>query len=737
MPLKSIHLISAYLLWCLGTYSLWLGEWEDVPPYPILIVILAFLAYFLSDHGPRFQLSPLVSNCLGIVILAKMLYDLVGNPQEALTALAHFLCYLQVAKWFRVKIPRDFMLLYLMSILQVAIGAILAKQSSFGIIITIYFLLSIWCGILFFLSCHQQVISQDKTADRLSPAGYLTVGNRAVSIWGSAMLLSLAIFWLLPRTAREIDLAVTGRNQQQWTGFTSVVSLENDSHVLENGEIAFTIVSVTDAAGNQVELPQDILWRGNVFSTYRSKQWKRTRVDGNLLRLPCRPPNVIGTGQWLMEIEKVADTGNVLLTPSGIVSAEVPRATNSVKVIPSEERIIVDDDVRRARLRYTVVINPATWAEGIVDNDLPENYLNAVRTPPSDLPRVEELARSLTSDLPADDVRGRIDRVYKHLTESGEYEYSLIAPPTNPTVEPIEDFLFNRKTGHCEFFASSLAVLLRHAGVASRLVTGFKGVDQNRAGGYYQVRQLYAHAWVEANLPNQHRWITLDPTPGEARTIGIEKQRSWWNLVTDIRDVFTRIWGYYIVNFSAEDQQRVLLAIRTNLVRWVGVPMTQSQEILTRAWKENSVLVVIAFIVAALAMAGLMYFAYRGLRQLWRRWRRSDSREETRRLEYQRWLDLLDRRQLLPDRSNTPHDIARIAQTSLAINPQTVRWETLPLAFAETWCRARFGHQELSDDTWRELDQARQELENHWLDSLTPSAAKSADRSLDGASSSR
>jgi transglutaminase-like putative cysteine protease len=716
MPLKSIHLISAYVLWCLGTYSLWLGEWEDVPPYPILVVILAFLAFFLSDHGPRFHLSPLISNCLGIVILAKMLYDLVDNPQEALTALAHFLCYLQTAKWFRVKIPRDFMLLYLMSILQVAIGAILAKQSSFGIIITIYFLLSIWCGILFFLACQQPVRGKDELPDQLSSAHYFSVGRRAISIWGGAMLLSLAIFWLLPRTAREIDLAVAGRNQQQWTGFTSVVSLENDSRVLENGDIAFTIVSVTDASGDPVELPLDILWRGNVFSTYRNKEWKRTRVDGTLLRLPCRPPSVIGTGQWSIEIEKVADTGNVLLSPAGIISAEVPRSSNSVKVIRNEERIIVDDDVRRARLRYTVVVDPSTWTAGIVDEDLPENYLEAVQTPPLGLPRVQELARSLTSDLPADNVRTRIDRVYKYLTESGEYEYSLSSLPTDPTIEPIEDFLFSRKKGHCEFFASSLAVLLRHAGVASRLVTGFKGVDQNRAGGYYQVRQLYAHAWVEAYLPDQHRWITLDPTPGEARTIGIEKQRSWWNLITDVRDVFTRIWGYYIVNFSVEDQQRVLLAIRTNLIRWIGVPMTRGQELLTRAWQQNALFVIIALVMAALATAGLMYLAYRLIRGLWQRWNQAHSPTETRRPEYQQWLDLLERHQLLPGPSHTPHDIARIAQTSLVTNPQTLRWETLPWAFAETWCRARFGHEDLTDDTWRELDQARQELESHWQD---------------------
>jgi transglutaminase-like putative cysteine protease len=727
MAIARLHLISAYLLWCLGTYALWLGEWEDVPPYPILIVLLAILAFALSDHGPRWQLSSLVSNCLGVVILSKMLYDLVDNPQEALTALAHFLCYLQSAKWFRVKIPRDYLLLYLMNILQVAIGAILAKQSSFGLIITIYFFLSIWCGMLFFLGCHLgEIRSAAPPPSRrgdLPTGSYLSLAGRSLRVWAGAMVLSLGIFWLLPRTAREIDLAVGNRSKEQWTGFSSVVSLENDSKVLENGEIAFTIVSATDASGHDVELPPDILWRGNVFSTYRSKEWKRTRVDANLPRGPSRAPSVIGPGQWLIEIEKVANTGNVLLSPAGIVGAEIPRANNSVKFIPSEERLIIDEDVNRSRLRYSVVVDPKAWTDGLVDHDIPPNYLQAVSVAPADLTRVADLAQRLTQDLPADDIKGRIDRVFRQLTESGEYMYSLQSEATSKDLEPIEDFLFERKTGHCEYFASALALLLRHAGVPARLVTGFKGLDQNRAGGYYQVRQLYAHAWVEAFLPSEQRWITLDPTPGEARTIGIERQRTWWSLIDDVRDVFTRIWGYYIVNFSMEDQQRVLLAARANIVRWVGVPMTMAQEILTRSWQQSAWLVISLLGIMAGAGVALVVMGVGFVRRRLARWRRTSRHQESRRPEYQVWLDFLESRQIRFDASHTPHEIAEQARTTLAASPVTARWSDLPPAFADSWCQTRFGHEEVRDEQWNQLDQSRRALQEAWTESAGSAAS--------------
>ena len=87
-------------------------------------------------------------------------------------------------------------------------------------------------------------------------------------------------------------------------------------------------------------------------------------------------------------------------------------------------------------------------------------------------------------------------------------EMSRVAP-----ADPLADFLFVRKQGHCEYFASSMAIMLRTLGIPSRVVNGFRTSEFNDVTGNYVVRASSAHSWVEAYFPGQG-WVSFDPTPG-------------------------------------------------------------------------------------------------------------------------------------------------------------------------------------------------------------------------------
>jgi transglutaminase-like putative cysteine protease len=78
--------------------------------------------------------------------------------------------------------------------------------------------------------------------------------------------------------------------------------------------------------------------------------------------------------------------------------------------------------------------------------------------------------------------------------------------------DPIVEFILDEREGHCEFFASAMAILLRLRGVPARLVGGYRVTEKNPIGDYYIVRERNAHAWVEAYLPGKG-WTTFDPTP--------------------------------------------------------------------------------------------------------------------------------------------------------------------------------------------------------------------------------
>lgn len=703
MRLRTVHLIAAYVLWCLGTYSLWLGEWEDVPPYPIAIVIAAVLAFFLTDHWKRLELSSWVSNTLGVFILAKMLHDLTRGSQEALTALAHFLCYLQVAKWFREKRRLDFALIYFMNILQVAIGAILAKQSTYGVILGLYFLLATACVTLFFLANHFRELDDWAPTDRIdlgTPAQgiYRRIARGAIACWLLAIPITLLIFWLLPRIPRDTELTAGSDIEQQWTGFSPVVKLDNETRIFENDEIAFTIQSAKDGLGEDVTFPEDILWRGSVFSNYTAGSWKRKIADANLDRKTCEWKESTKPTEWTIEIDRIISTGSILFAPAGVVAADT--TGRGIRHIPAEDRVVLDDGTSK-RISYKVVVDTNAWKSGLVGTDTPADYLEVTAEKPENMGQTRALVEQLIEGTAPDDVRERIKRVFDYLTLSGQYSYALSAPATAPGIDPIEDFLFERKTGHCEYFASSLAVLLRFAGVHSRLVTGFKGIDSNRVGGYDQVRQLFSHAWVEAYLPDQQRWLTLDPTPGQARAEMVERKRSIFDIFEDVRDVFTRFWGYYIVNFSVEDQRRAIVAATETAAKSIGLPLSVLQDKIRTLWKRQAWLVILLGLLLSTIIVAFFWSLALAWGYLRRRWRgRTGGLFEPRHPAYEDWLKLLDRLGYRRQPSQTPREFADQVGRHWARHPDTQHCADLPATFAELWYATRFSDSSPPDDAW-------------------------------------
>ena len=89
------------------------------------------------------------------------------------------------------------------------------------------------------------------------------------------------------------------------------------------------------------------------------------------------------------------------------------------------------------------------------------------------------------------------------MRDSGRFSYSLHMEVKDSSLDPVEDFLVNRKEGHCEYFASALALLLRSIDIPARVVNGFKGGDWNDLTQTMNVRQKHAHSWVEAYVGDE------------------------------------------------------------------------------------------------------------------------------------------------------------------------------------------------------------------------------------------
>ena len=104
----------------------------------------------------------------------------------------------------------------------------------------------------------------------------------------------------------------------------------------------------------------------------------------------------------------------------------------------------------------------------------------------------------------------RFSRIYQYTLDVGGHRSD----------SPLDDFLFTRKTGYCEHYATAMVILLRTLGVPARLVTGYFASEWNNFGHYYAIRQQDAHAWVEVWFPRSG-WITFDPTRGPRKRVPI------------------------------------------------------------------------------------------------------------------------------------------------------------------------------------------------------------------------
>jgi transglutaminase-like putative cysteine protease len=256
-----------------------------------------------------------------------------------------------------------------------------------------------------------------------------------------------------------------------------------------------------------VKSSQPVNLRGNIYDRFANNRWYRDQheaerhelVSGNWERADTR-----GSTSIQQTIEVVSDIDAVLVHAPGLSRLrfpapsireyddgvfELPRAIRADTAYSVESRIDVFDgryvDVsprRRLMTQYLL---------------LPDNASD----------RMQALAQQVTAN--ATTATEKAFALEKHLRENYQYSFDTIQ---YQGYTPLDWFLFEGKRGHCEYFASALAVMLRSVGVPSRLTTGFSLGERNPMTGYYEVRTMNGHAWVEAYIPDRG-WMMLEPTP--------------------------------------------------------------------------------------------------------------------------------------------------------------------------------------------------------------------------------
>jgi hypothetical protein len=296
-------------------------------------------------------------------------------------------------------------------------------------------------------------------------------------------------------------------------------------------------------------------------------------------------------------------------------------------------------------------------------------------------PRIDNLAQEITKN--ASTVYDQAMLVQNFLEKN--YRYTTVNLPQSST-DPVSTFLFSKKMGHCEYFATSMVILLRHLGIPSRLVNGFLEGEYNEIGDFYIVRQSDAHTWVEVYFGNG-LWVTFDPSPRDLGAGGASG--SFWHFLNPrkILDSISFFWDRYILIFSAQDQIDILSTIRDRYrdvnrkLREKTGKITNSTSSWRMSWEQYR------YPIVFVALFVLMLYAGHRFRKQ-QRWRMELIRSPI--LFYQQMLLQLQRKGLEKRPATTPAEFVDVVALTLPSASDDVA------SITSLFYKARFGNYVLS-----------------------------------------
>jgi len=561
----------------------------------------------------------------------------------------------------------------------------------------------------------------------------------------SALGVSAAFFAFIPRV--WVGAQVSLNNEQdrttglgRKTGLSSSIRLGDLGPVLESLERVFEI-QITNLKTRKVISAQEYaerlglaepLFRALILTSYKSGRWAVDPMDG-LHRRPFERRNA----SWEIEqqIQREPSDSAVLFCmghPLMLVDAR--------RQILGDLNELTDIVTRNDKKKDNGAISYSVFSK--LPEEQPLHYQQPVRPMIRDAYRRSQYferstrlsnnliqLRQLSQTIVGDETErirkaeGRQEArkltpmeiasaLESHLRDSGQYRYSLDLSIDDPSIDPIEDFLFNRKAGHCEYFATALALMIRAEKIPARVVTGYKGgiVNPERKE-WLEVQQRFAHAWVEVWI-EEAGWTTFDATPIDERSNSIAamsaKKGSIW---TDMQSTLAGLWSENILNMSLDRQEesiyRPLRELALSLLTWfrelIASPQSALQsfiELLRNRERWFSVgggLLALVLMLTAFGLHRLYLMAFAKL-QCWLSDRSNRRLQQKYRIVefYDRFVSLMSKHGLKRGPTQTQREFAELVSLTYSSELQAAGITDLPAQISQLFYQVRFGEEELS-----------------------------------------
>jgi len=587
---KIFQIISFVVVFC-GFFSLWIAGGAGFFA-SILFIFVIVWAWCVKDT--RFQISDKLGTVFMFVTVPLFYLDWkykligIGSSDSAIVGvLAKLILLLTAIKLLQKKSDRDWIFLYLMSFFEVLLAAGISISPLFFASIFLYLLVSLCAIIIFEIRKTSQTVKKSNNRNSREEKNNIIfrLPSTATVLLFMIIVVAAPLFFILPR----VGGAGFGGNQgslSSITGFSDKVRLGEIGKLKQSDQIIMR-ARVENLRQNNLNSTR---WRGIALDKFDGRVWSKS-VEQQMIVAKEDGAFRIGYTQSAENIVKQTiflepfDSAVLFAMPRPLavedgtfqrVFQDYTESPNRDAQIGENSRLNDNNGLYFSRngmdrITYKVYsdISIPNLEKLRADSvEYPNSFKHFLEKPTQFDDRITAFTAQIIKDK-----TNRYDKakaVEQFLQNNFGYTLDLKAGGE----DPLADFLFNVKEGHCEYFASAMAMMLRTQGIATRVVNGFQQGEFNETAGVFVIKQKDAHSWVEVYFPETKSWVAFDPTPfagqtNEANYIGT------FGSFKKYLEAFETYWIQYFVAFDNQEQRSLFNSVKSSF---------QNYQIRTSAW---------------------------------------------------------------------------------------------------------------------------------------------------------
>ena len=729
---------------------------EGKPGLLMFTGTLAVIAWFMAERTKPLGLPRQALNLCAVAVVVLLTLEMrITDASQPVALVGHFVMALQIIILFGIKGRREYLHLAVLSPLQMLSASLLPG----GVSLVYGLLLLAYCAIALMTTLAQQMkqtgefiydrhkraaqgMGEPQRPELIGGEGQRTQRRLSTGMIGlTCGLIAIIVFIAWPRNdQKELAISLTRPNASRTTGFSNSVNLSGGNIAPGSPEpvLNLTLSRDTSLPGGGYE---PWLIRGAPLDVYSraTRTWSRSYAASlNDVTLHQIPQGNRLVGEHSTSGIKAQITLRRLSEQNLFVPAPVHGpiamtwfnaptigdvtfgcfdqrllATTSISNVNTYELRFVTGQPIEFMAQYRALLPQADRLvlehnESAIDTLPPKERERFSLRWEVERPRITQYAhqilerRGLPADLTDADADTRLagaDALADYLRLN--FDYSIQNPKAGET-DPIIDFLFNRRSGHCELFASALCAMCRCVGIPARITTGFRASEYNEIGGYYIVRQAHAHAWTEIELEPKGGWFTIDATPAEEVNRQHTTDAQWLTGLRSLYDHLEFRWISSVITYDQSSQQSMLGEMSSFITQgpdqWASRLGQWSDEVV-----KSTEIDTISYIAMALMALVLVLAIYSLLRLLVIRHRRmvalqltalprAQRRGLARQLRfYINMLEMLERHGYVRPHWQSPYSFAKqlASENPLQFDPV--------IALTELFYEIRFGYRPLDD----------------------------------------